>query len=229
MADADRTLLLIPTSGERDRLLKHFDVAARPDWRVELCGFGLIAAAASTMRLIADDPPARVILAGIAGGLGSAAAVGTAHWFGEVVCDGIGVGQGDGFVPASDMGWHQWSDPSDPIGDRLTIDCPDHAAQNVLVSVCAASADSKMAQKRGQDPLVSVQGKRAANRSPPATLAGVLAEDMEAFGVAMACRMMGVPCQVVRGISNVAGDRVHSRWKIDAALDAVGERLRRIR
>ena len=46
---------------------------------------------------------------------------------------------------------------------------------------------------------------------------------MEAFGVAMAASLMGVPLQVVRGMSNTAGDRQLSQWKINDALEAAAE------
>ena len=41
---------------------------------------------------------------------------------------------------------------------------------------------------------------------------------MEGFAVAVACRLAGVPLKIIRGISNHAGDRQHSRWKITEAL-----------
>jgi futalosine hydrolase len=49
-----------------------------------------------------------------------------------------------------------------------------------------------------------------------------VAEDMEGFAVAMACRLRGVPLDIVRGISNTAGDRDASRWQVAAALEAAG-------
>ena len=55
-----------------------------------------------------------------------------------------------------------------------------------------------------------------------------VAEDMEAFGVAMACQMHGVPLEVVRGISNEVGDRDHSQWQIDKALRAAAELVIRL-
>jgi futalosine hydrolase len=48
-------------------------------------------------------------------------------------------------------------------------------------------------------------------------------EDMEAFGVAMAASLMNVPVQVVRGISNDAGDRRLSHWKIKESLENAAE------
>jgi futalosine hydrolase len=42
---------------------------------------------------------------------------------------------------------------------------------------------------------------------------------MEGFGVAVACRLANVPLTIVRGISNRAGDRDHSKWNIAGSLD----------
>jgi futalosine hydrolase len=43
---------------------------------------------------------------------------------------------------------------------------------------------------------------------------------MEGFAVALAARAFGVRLSVVRGISNVAGDRDQSRWRMREALTA---------
>ena len=51
------------------------------------------------------------------------------------------------------------------------------------------------------------------------TRTGALAEDMEAFGVALACRLHGARLTVVRGVSNRAGDRDVGRWRIGEALE----------
>jgi len=48
--------------------------------------------------------------------------------------------------------------------------------------------------------------------------AGALAEDMEGYGVALACDRAGIPLAIVRGISNEAGDRDTQRWRIRDAL-----------
>ena len=45
---------------------------------------------------------------------------------------------------------------------------------------------------------------------------------MEGFAVAFACRLRGVPVDIVRGISNTAGDRDKSHWQVTAALEAAG-------
>mgnify|MGYP003310184123 CR=1 FL=1 len=48
-------------------------------------------------------------------------------------------------------------------------------------------------------------------------LRGALAEAMEGAAVALAANETGCPFVEVRGISNEAGDRDHSRWDIDLA------------
>jgi futalosine hydrolase len=50
-----------------------------------------------------------------------------------------------------------------------------------------------------------------------------VAEDMEGFAVAAACRLAGVPLDVVRGISNTAGDRDTARWQVEAACRAAAD------
>jgi len=87
------------------------------------------------------------------------------------------------------------------IGDRIQM----RAGNRVLVSCCAASANAAEAESR-----------RRAN--PEA-----VAEDMEGFAVALSCRLAGVPLTIIRGISNVAGDREHANWQIEPALRAAAE------
>ncbi|MFI5048350.1 MAG: hypothetical protein ACHQEA_00620 [Gaiellales bacterium] len=71
-----------------------------------------------------------------------------------------------------------------------------------LLSVAAASEDETRAMAR-------------ASLHPEA-----VAEEMEAFAVALAALRFGVRLTVVRGISNVAGDRDQSRWRLREALTA---------
>jgi futalosine hydrolase len=47
---------------------------------------------------------------------------------------------------------------------------------------------------------------------------------MEGFAVAFDCALAGVPISIVRGASNVVGDREPGRWRIPAALLAARER-----
>jgi futalosine hydrolase len=212
-------LVLVPTELERAilaPLLATADGAARID-RIELCGFGAVVAAARTAQLLTARPPARVVLVGIAGRLDQRLAIATAHRFAEVACHGIGAGCGPHFVPAGSLGWPHWpgdaapDDParagSTPIGDVIPCAAGSRAvpAAGQLLSVCAAAAGpDDVAVRRRMFP-------------------SALAEDMEGFAVAAACRLCGVPVDIVRGISNTAGDRDHAGWQVAAALRSAAD------
>lgn len=220
------TLILTPTQLEFRRLEPLLSPSVRDcGGRFELCGFGAIAAAARTMQLVAMHRPTQVILVGIAGSLRPDFHVGTARTFPKVACVGIGAGTGDAHKSASEMGWKYWDsgnwetgnvamgEADGGIGDVLPlapsrIDARTWSGE--LLTVCAASANDLDVARRLQ-------------RYPNA-----VAEDMEGFGVAVACYFGGVPLQIIRGISNRAGDRDQNNWNIDGALHAAGELTRKI-
>lgn len=204
-------LILVPTELELARL-PHADHPSDDSARYALCGFGLVAAAARTMQLVQQYRPRRVWLVGIAGSLGDRLTVGAAAEFSAVAIEGIGVGWHDRFQPAAAIGWQHWpgDDDSAAIGDRLLLPTAtegDHHPQ-LLLSVAAASQDADHARWRQQ-------------HFPQA-----VAEDMEGFAVATACQLAAVPCRIIRGISNQAGDRTLKNWKIDAALAAAARLLK---
>lgn len=182
------TLLLVPTGLELARLV---DLGGFPPEvaRVELCGFGPVAAAARTAQLLARHTPVAVLLVGIAGSydlarlpLGSAAA------FRETTIEGLG------------QGFPQWPG----IGERIAL-ASGSRAETLLLTVCSPSrSPAEAASLRARFP-------------------GAAAEDMEGFGVALACAIAGVPCTVVRGISNACGDRNTRGWCVDEALGAARE------
>lgn len=202
--DMTTHLLLVPTDGERRVVERVIGSGGSGRLRIELCGFGPIAAAARTARLLVDLEPASVTLVGIAGTLDDRLAVGHAYRFAEVVSYGVGVGTGNDFQQASSLGWSQW--PGDPsvgqhaVGDR--IGRRGATAGHLLLTACAASAgQADVAMRRRLVP-------------------DAVAEDMEGFGVALACELAGVSWTIIRGISNRAGDRDHARWHVEPALAA---------
>ena len=200
-------LILIPTPLEtkfaRGPLEKHL-----PNWTIRTVGFGLVTAAANTSRWIHQHQPERVLLIGIAGSYHEfSCPVATAARFDEVICDGIGVGTGEHFRSAGQMGWDQWHADSSgsSIGDKIAlpeVHLADLPSAGGLLSVCAASENIDQAVQRR-------------TRYPNA-----VAEDMEGFGVAVATTLASVQLQIVRGISNLAGDRTLENWKIEEALQA---------
>lgn len=202
-------LILVPTERERGLIEPAIEAAWAGRARVELCGFGPVVAAARTAQLIAEHRPPRVLLVGIAGRLSDRLAIGAAHAFERVACHGVGAGSGNAFTPAESLGWPQWPgeglDSAMRIGDEIPCSSGGPAAApqaGLLLSACAASACAA-------DVLARLQ-----------LFPSAAAEDMEGFAVAAACRLSGVPLDIVRGISNTAGDRDHSRWQIDAACRA---------
>lgn len=207
-ASTSETLLCLPTRFERDRLEQIApDVFGGGCWRgVEVVGFGPIAAAARIAALVQERPPGEVLLVGIAGSYLGEEAVGTALTFGSVALEGVGAGEAESFIAPDAMGFPQWDGGSDgaAVFERLELPSPGPE----LLTVCAASGSAAMVERRRE-------------RFP-----GAVAEDMEAFGAALACTMAGVPLSVVRGLSNVAGDRNVREWRVDAALKAAAETLR---
>ena len=79
-----------------------------------------------------------------------------------------------------------------------------HAYRVLLTTPLASATEAEAEQKL---------------RAVPAALA----EDMEGFAVAFSCRLAGLPLAVIRGISNVVGDRDHRRWQVDSALAAAAD------
>lgn len=183
------------------------ELGAFPDTpgRPELCGFGPVSAAARAAQLLAELRPRRVLLLGLAGSLAhERTPLESAHGFARVRLDGVGVGGGAGFLPPSHLGFAQWQG-AERIAETLPLS---PHGQGELLTVCAASASPAEASARRR-------------RYPDAS-----AEDMEGFGVALACRLFGVPLAVVRGISNVAGERDRGTWCVRAALAAARELAR---
>lgn len=214
-----RCLLLSPTQFELRTLVSHLSDQELEGVSTEVCGFGPVCAAAQTSLLVAKLQPKMVLLAGIAGSLDQRCAVGSAYEFYRVRSYGIGVGDGEHFRSAGQVGWNQLqgenNSNSDAIGDAISrlnetpnLDCQfDKSGE--LLSVCAASASASE---------VSVKKQLCPD---------AIAEDMEGFAVAAACLMNMVPWGIVRGISNHAGDRVKSNWQVAKALQNAAKHVSR--
>jgi futalosine hydrolase len=139
------------------------------------------------------------LLLGIAGTYNRQLEVGQAYEFSQVACYGVGVGSGSDFKPAGALGWPQWQNTA----DQLQLAAPHATPLRLLLTGCSASAGPQDVAWR------------------TASYPEAVAEDMEGFGVALACHLSGLPLRIVRGISNHAGERRHADWKIAPALEAV--------
>jgi futalosine hydrolase len=165
---------------------------------VRVCGFGLAAAGAGAAHAIATHPE------DAGGGVVLAGAAGTYDLdrlpIGTAV-DAGGVridGIGAGGVGPAALGFAE--------SDVLVVD----GDGGELLSVAEAAATPADAAAR-------------AGRHPTA-----VGEEMEGFAVAVAAALFGVQLRIVRGASNVAGDRDHASWRMADALSAVRETLREL-
>jgi futalosine hydrolase len=200
------TLVLLPTELERRRFVDLGGLGVGHAL-LGISGFGPVAAAARTSQLVATLRPVRVLLVGIAGAYdGERHPVGEALAFSSVAVEGIGAGRGEGLQAPSRLGFPQWPGSEGtagaPIEEVLSLHHAPGLDHGRLLTTCAASDSPEHAALR-------------IARHPDA-----VAEDMEGFSVALACALAGVPLAIVRGISNVVGDREPTHWRIPAALAA---------
>ncbi len=211
------TLILIPTIGEQQILAPRFAQLRERGISLQLCGFGPVAAGARTAQLIAALKPKEILLVGIAGALCDGLAIGHAEEFEHVAMYGVGAGTGDTFRNAGQLGWLHWTEGTVDgttvgIGDAISLQREDSPNGNnrQLLTVCSAAGSIKDARDRR------------------ALFPNAVAEDMEGFAVALAGAFSGVPVRIVRGISNIAGDRDKIRWRIPEALNAAADLVLKI-
>ena len=212
---AQQTLILIPTHAEASKLVtvppigrSHVTVPelnGRP--RAVLTGFGLAAAGTLTARHLGVLRPRQALLVGLAGTLDpDRAPIGSVFAATSVVSDGIGVGQGDAHQGADSLGFVQ---APGLTGHSLSLTVPPcwQGSTGITCSVASASEHDQQA--------VGVR-----SRQTDACL-----EDMETWAVAIACRDADIPLTVLRAVSNIAGSRDRSEWRIDPALEILREAM----
>ena len=205
------TLLFVPTRMELDGLTDAFHQKIHDiGCRIELCGFGPVLSGILASQLIAQHNPSKVLLIGVAGGLKSHLPLAVAIEFHEVVCYGVGAGSGSNYLTAEEMGWCHWSSIPDKleIKNKILLDTPGRRELSTQLLTCCASSAS-------EDDV-----KMRLEKFPNA-----IAEDMEGFAVAAACRLSETPLRIIRGISNRAGDRNKSNWRIRDAMAAVEDKV----
>ena len=207
-------LVLVPTRLEA-RLLLDVDgapldlPAASPllakNAAVALCGCGLAAAGVLAARWLERLRPRRVLLVGLGGTLDPRGApVGRCVAGSHVTLGGIGAGQGEHHLSLTDMGLEVLPGLDD---SDIALAPPPRFPSGGLVSVASASANHDEA--------------RAVRAAHP----HAVVEDMETWPVALAARLTGTPLTVIRTISNEAGVRDKSAWRLDAAARAFRDSL----
>lgn len=204
-----RLVLLVPTRfearhvfgerGDQGRYLGH------PWFRI---GIGLVDAAVSTARLLADrQPPAaaarrptRLLLVGFAGSLQEELVPGTALWGESCRLHGLGLsGESEAFVPFRRT-FAGADEPLPPECLELSLPPgPPGGRRGVLLSVASASADPATAAAR--------------QRCYPAAAV----EEMETYAVARAAQAAGCDLACLRAVTNRAGERVQEGPVVEQA------------
>lgn len=201
-------LLLTPTEfeAERVKLSPGFSELERliSDWTV--CGFGPVGSAIGTANAIEKFQPNKILLLGIAGCYRGLEEVGGAQFFSSVWMDGIGF---DSEIPSFPQ---LETIPQSKLSLPLELWCPQHLNRSI------GSAESNEAKKSELLTVVNCTSNQGLVRARQARFSKCIAEDMESYAVALAGLSKNVPVAVVRGFSNVAGDRNQSNWKIELAI-----------
>lgn len=212
-------LLLVPTVREARSL---FDGGAAPRCevpeelriggravRAALVGFGPAAAGALAALALAGARPERAVLVGIGGTLDPARLpVGRLCAGTRVVFADLGVLRGGAWRGPAALGIEQAParPPYGAVVEELELAAPPGSPDVLpgpLLTVARASGSLEEAEVR-----------RTA--WPDA-----LVEDMESFAVALAASRLGVPLEVVRAVSNRAGEPDRARWDVEGALAAL--------
>ena len=159
-------------------------------------------AAALTAAALGSAPYGLVVSAGIGGGFGPDAPVGSLVVADEITAADLGAETADGFLPVTDLGF-----------GTVT-----HRPPAGLVAAVAAATGARPGTVLTGS-TVTGTAERAAllrDRHPRA-----LAEAMEGFGVAEAAAAHGVPVLELRAVSNPVGPRDRAAWRIGDALTAL--------
>jgi len=167
-------------------------------------GVGVVSAALALGGLMAWKRADQVIMIGSAGALpGSGLEVGDVAVASSEVLAEIGLCTGPGLgdtVPLNLAGLHQEIPLDEPLSRSLieAAQGSSRVVKNRFLTVVGGSADQ-------------TQAKARADRFQ------AVVENMEGYALAQAGQWFGVPVGTVRAVSNMAGDRNKSAWRLDPA------------
>jgi futalosine hydrolase len=159
--------------------------------RLAVCGFGLAAAGAGAAHAIAVNSSAAsdgVVLVGAAGTYDA-----ERHPIGSAVV--AGAVRCEGIGAGSDTAHRSGAELG--FADSDVIELGEGA--ELLSVAAAAGSPSEAAARRSRHPAA-------------------IGEEMEGYAVAVAAGLFGVGLTIVRGFSNIAGERDRTRWRMEDAL-----------
>lgn len=189
----------------------HLGQLAEHDAVLALSGIGKVSAALTATLLIERHAVQQVLFTGVAGGLGAGVKVGDVVVARQLLQHDLDVSP---LFPQYVVPEHRRSHygTDGPMSDALT-----QAAQALLAAPSTALAQAwdelGLAAPRLHEGLI-ISGDRfvstsAESRALAAALPEALAVEMEGAAVAQVCAAFGVPCAVVRTVSDRADDSAH--------------------
>ena len=189
------------------------------DMRLIISGPGMANAAAASAAAIERCRPTRIFNVGICGvysednSLLGKAVIGSQAVFADT---GAGGDTDFKYLQEINLPLARLTDKN--IYNTISL-CCDKAPQDSLradfLTVAAISSSPAMAKKL------------SSRFTAPA--GALLCEDMESAAVGLVALRAGIPCTVVRGISNLCGERDHAHWKISQAALAAQKLLLELR
>jgi futalosine hydrolase len=182
----------------------------KPHVPVLVTGVGAVNAACSLTRFLEREKAKAVIVCGIAGAYPRAFAEGglgiTSVVCAETECYGdLGADSAEGFLDMQALGFPVIAGP-EPIYNVLPMQLfpVPRRAGFVTMNTCSGSDENA----RGLE-----------------SRTGGSVESMEGAAIAHVCRLYGIAAGEIRGISNRAGNRDRSSWRVKEAAVAVQEAL----
>jgi nucleoside phosphorylase len=161
-------------------------------------GVGAVDAAIGAARAIAQVAPTAIVFVGTAGryagrsaGGAAALAIGAVAIADELILFSTAALRGDGYLPA-------------PMVQRA-------AAAPALLAQLRSAAPPTAWRGSAASPLAITQTVALARRIARAS--GAAIENLEAFSVARAAGLAGVPMAAVLGIANAVGPHAHAEWR----------------
>jgi futalosine hydrolase len=183
------------------------------DVRLAVCGFGLPSAGVGACLALGslESLPERVLLVGTAGAIDvGRAPIGAAVVADGVQCVDVGLPVGRGGALTVELpGLSDWP-------DFLPLNLPESIRQSAKSGEIGHGTFVSVAAPSGSVEQAAAKGRLTRN---------AIAEEMEGYSVALACATWNVPLSIIRGISNEAGNRDKTTWRLVEAMDAVKQLL----
>ena len=178
---------------------------------IVICGFGLISSAITTVHLlnqyeslITKDSP--IYLLGICGTFDiEKAPIGSVVIPSEILLHGIGVGEGDSYKSAFELGWQNGSGSQASVPAKISA--PKDVTTNVSISTGTALSVTSASSNYQEATFKKAKYKNA------------LIEDMETYSVIVASESCNREVVVVRGVSNQVGEKDKNNWKVQEAME----------